>query len=480
MSPDSGVERAAFALDERRKKKNEALAAAAAAKATGPHELAHAFVQGAYMHVDGRTLHYWRGEWFEYTRAAWRKVSRDDIRTGIYSFLVMRKLKANKSTVDNVMDALRAVAKLPDGTDAPSWVGKDGADPAHLIPCANGLLNIESGTLSRPTPTYFNLNALSFDFVADAGLPAVWIQFLDQIFESDQEAIETLQEIAGYLLTLDTRQQKAFLLIGPPRSGKGTIARVIKFLVGIENICAPMLANLGAQFGLQEFVGKQLALISDARLSGRADVDAVVENMLRISGEDSVTVPRKFLSDYTGALRVRFLVLTNEVPALADASGALPSRFVILRLKVSFLGREDYTLLDRILPELPGILLWALDGLDRLRKRGHFLQPRSGDSVASDMRDLASPLKVFVREACILDQQAEVEVKALYNAWGEWSKTQGRESSWTVQMFGSRLTSAFPLITRGRGKRDLEGHRERVYLGLRPRVHADPELEGDD
>ena len=44
---------------------------------------------------------------------------------------------------------------------------------------------------------------------------------LGSIFGVDQESIDVIQEITGYLLTLDTRQQKAFLIIGPPRSGKG-------------------------------------------------------------------------------------------------------------------------------------------------------------------------------------------------------------------------------------------------------------------
>jgi putative DNA primase/helicase len=43
----------------------------------------------------------------------------------------------------------------------------------------------------------------------------------------DVEAIETLQEWCGYCLTTDTRQQKIFLVVGPKRSGKGTIARVL-------------------------------------------------------------------------------------------------------------------------------------------------------------------------------------------------------------------------------------------------------------
>ena len=43
----------------------------------------------------------------------------------------------------------------------------------------------------------------------------------------------------GYLLTSDTRLQKILILVGPKRSGKGTIARVIRGLIGDENVDLP-------------------------------------------------------------------------------------------------------------------------------------------------------------------------------------------------------------------------------------------------
>ncbi|MGW5470358.1 hypothetical protein [Streptomyces chartreusis] len=58
-------------------------------------------------------------------------------------------------------------------------------------------------------------------------------------------------------------------MVGPSRSGKGTIARVLKMLVGKENLAGPTLAGLGTNFGLSTLVGKPLAVISDARLSGQ-------------------------------------------------------------------------------------------------------------------------------------------------------------------------------------------------------------------
>ena len=66
------------------------------------------------------------------------------------------------------------------------------------------------------------------------------------------------------------------------------------------------------------------AIVSDARISGRSDAKVVVERLLSISGEDSLTIDRKYKEPWTGRLPTRFLVLTNELPKLTDSSGALP------------------------------------------------------------------------------------------------------------------------------------------------------------
>ena len=58
-----------------------------------------------------------------------------------------------------------------------------------------------------------------------AASPVGWLTFLGTIWggetadekKSAAEMISTLQEVFGYLLSDDTRQQKAFLLVGPKR-----------------------------------------------------------------------------------------------------------------------------------------------------------------------------------------------------------------------------------------------------------------------
>jgi putative DNA primase/helicase len=271
--------------------------------------------------------------------------------------------------------------------------------------------------------------------------------------------------MCGYFLTADTRQQKSFLIVGPKRSGKGTIARVLTRLIGTANVVSPTTSGLATNFGLQPLIGKRLAVISDARLGGR-EQQAFVERILNITGEDSLTIDRKYQSAWTGRLQTRILLLTNELPRLADASGAPASRFIVLTLVKSFYGHEDLGLEARLLVELPSILNWAIEGYERLRKRGHFLQPKSSADVIQELDDLGSPTKAFLHECCDIGPDFTVPVESLFVAWCAWCERQRRDYHGDAARFGRDLRSALPTLKIAQ-PREADGKRHRLYVGLR-------------
>jgi putative DNA primase/helicase len=190
-------------------------------------------------------------------------------------------------------------------------------------------------------------------------------------------------------------------------------------------------------------LGKPLAIISDARLSSNAPTHTIVERLLSISGEDLLTVDRKFRDPWSGRLPTRFVILSNELPRFKDSSGAVANRLLILRMTESFLGREDRTLDDRLRAELPGILSWALEGLDRLNRNGRFTVPDSSEDAANLMMDLASPVSAFVRECCIRDPRAIITRDDLYGAWKQWANDNGHMAG-AKSTFGRDLRAVVP------------------------------------
>ena len=441
---------------------------------SNPLAVARKLIEEKYRTDAGLTLINHRGDFFRWDGACWPERDRLDIRRDAYAFVEgaiyldaegkSQPFAPTVRKINDLIDALRACVGITSEHEPPVWLDERANPPAsEIIAMQNGLLHLPARRLLPHTPGFFVHHALAFPFVADAPLPVRWLAFLRQLWPNDHASIATLQELFGYVIGGGTRQQKIFLLVGPLRAGKGTIGRVLTGILGRHNVAAPTLASLSTNFGLAPLIGKPLALMSDARLSAKADAKVVVERLLSISGEDSLTIDRKYREPWTGRLPSRFVILTNELPGFTDASGALSSRFIVLVFSKSFLGREDPGLTDELLTEAPSILKWGLAGLDRLNERGYLVMPESGRDAVQQLEDLASPVAAFVRERCRVGQDASVEVDVLWGAWKEWCEGQGRGHG-TKAVFGRDLRAALPAVQKSRPSTE-EGRQYR-YEGI--------------
>jgi putative DNA primase/helicase len=358
-------------------------------------------------------------------------------------------------TVSNVVDHVRAYSAINGTVEPPAWLKRGPVPARECAPMRSGIFHLPSRKVLPHTSDFFATTSLDFDSDPNAGPPLKWLAFLDQLWNDCPDCVELLQTWFGYLLSADTSQQKILLLVGPKRSGKGTIARVLHRLIGLANVAGPTLASLASNFGLWGLLGKSLAIISDARLSGRSDQSIVVERLLRISGQDCVDIDRKFQTPLCCRLPARLMLLSNEVPRLNDASGALASRFLVLPVRRSFYGAEDRMLTDTLFGELPGILNWSIAGWDLLQARGKFTQPTVGQEMIDQLGDLASPVSAFVRERCIVHPGQRSSVRELYEAWRLWCSAAGRDPG-TDATFSRDLSAAVNGIVRRR-PRDGEG-----------------------
>ncbi len=420
---------------------------------------AKAFVDAFYRRPDGITLRHYGGLLMEWRENRYVEIEDAKIRHQLFPWLHDALLvgsddefPANPRHVNEALDSIKSHVYLPVAMTPPVWIGDVATPylPMDIIPCKNMLLHLPTLTHVQPTPLLFNISALAYDHDPSAPPAQLWDNFLRQVFKDDFEASDLLQEWFGYCLTGDTSLQKMLLIVGPRRCGKGTIGRVLSHLVGPGNVCGPATSSFEGEFGLQQLIGKSVAIVSDARFTGK-NIQTVIERLLCISGEDTMTVNRKFLSPVTMRLPTRFMFLTNELPRLSDASGALAGRFMLLQLTESFYGREDANLSERLYGEAPAILNWAIEGLQRLRQRGRFQQPSSVAEVIRDLEDLSSPVSVFVRERCRVGAGLRVPVDGLYSRWREWCTENGRGRPSNKQRFGRDLNAAVPGLARRQG-----------------------------
>ena len=416
-------------------------------------------------------LQFWRGGFQRWANGQYAEVPYAEVRGFTIRNLNERFTRLGAVMTSDVLDQIKALSLLRSQIEPPAWIeGAKGWRPDEVLSTPTGLVHLPSFIeghdkyIIPATPKFFTFSAIDYPFAADPPTPTTWQWFLNCLFGDDAESIELLREWFGLSLLPVTRYQKILFIVGPKRSGKGTICRVLTRLVGAGNVCNPTLGSLADRFGLWSIIGKLLAIVSDARLSGRNDQAPIVERLLSISGEDSQTIDRKNLPPWNGKLQARFVICTNEVPRLNDTSGALASRMLVLQLRESFFGTEILDLTDKLIAELPGILRWAIDGWRLLREHGRFTEPASSIAVAGELADLGSPVGVFVREKCRVDSESTIPRSVLYGAYQDWCKAAGRQHFEDEAGFG-RLLRATVSSLRDSAPR-INGKPLRHYVGI--------------
>ncbi len=395
-------------------------------------------------------LRSYRSQWVEFIDGCYRNLDTDVLRGQIYKFLEGKKVKKysgggftlepykpSRSRVNDIMDAFNK--QCPVDVDPPTWLdGREDLDPADLIIFNNGVLDVNqyvqgAHKLRSPDPLFFSLGSVPHDLDCTTQ-SSLWLEFLSDVFNDDQQRIDLLQEWFGYNLVPDMSFEKFMIFVGRPRSGKGTILAALSAMLGSDQVCSTNLRTLCGSFGYQPMLGKLAAFMGDVRTPRYGDLGTALERILQIVGKDSVSINRKNLPILSNIqLCCRFTIALNDFPSLPDYANALEPRLLLLDFPNSYRGIEDRTLKPRLEAEAGNIIPWALEGLKRLRLNDRFTDPRSSDKAIDSLRDVISPITTFVRAWCDLEDGVEVEQDELYDAWKAWGRKQGVQGGTTAQ-----------------------------------------------
>jgi P4 family phage/plasmid primase-like protien len=467
-----------------------------------PHRLARINLE-QYRTAKGREIRYWNESWYLWKEGQYVEVSRDHFEARLieavkaeFDRIYFEELdayeewresdryeeskdkgapkcrKVTAGLVRNVAEATRSMCFVSSTAKMHSWIdGRPNTD--DYVSVRNGMLNLsrlldgagDSEILSPHDPAWFSTSKLPYEYDSDA-ICRRWIEFLNDVFNGDQESILALQMWFGYLLTTDMSLQKVMFIIGPTRSGKGTIITVLRELLGVHAVGTPTLSSLGQQYGLVSLIGKTAAIIADARMPNRADDSIITERLLNITGGDPVDIQRKYKTDLENfKLSCRFTLFSNLLPRLRDASAVFVNRCIFLAMPNSYLGKENRGLQGELLQEMSGILNWAIAGRDALKAAGKITQPTSGYSLLNELQSILSPVSMFLSDCCSVEPEASIATKDLFSQWEVWCEENDISHPGDVQSFARKLKAVLPSLGTEQ-RRTTFGDRTRHFIGI--------------
>lgn len=284
-------------------------------------------------------------------------------------------------------------------------------DRIHL---QNGTLMLKERVLRVKE---FARNRLPVSYDPSAKCPR-WLKFLENLLEPDD--IRTLQEFIGYLLVPTNKAQVSLFICGKGGEGKSIVIKIVSALFGTS--CLPgKLKNIQERFGLSGLEGKLVFVDDDITSEAFRATDVLKEV---ITANKPVNIERKGVDGYSATVYARFLCCGNNfASALYDNSdGFFRRQMLMLTRPGSQVENPDRELADKLIKELPGILNWALDGLERLRWNGwnFTVSARSREALDEQRRESCNVISFMESDFVRWGEDLQVFSKDAYNAYVHW------------------------------------------------------------
>jgi len=254
-------------------------------------------------------------------------------------------------------------------------------------------------------------------------------QFLTDVFGF--ETVPLIYEFLAYVLMPTVKYQKAFLLHGPPSTGKTTfIDMIYEFFNGSKFFSDVRLQDLGEQFQAINLMHKLLNVFDDLPAKKMGDSfmfrQVVTNKFLRSEV--------KFVAEYVKWInRIKLLFSCNELAEVRKNEGdQFFRRWILIQCFNIFKDKDlmtqedyddptikekDYDMLEKLCfpSEFSGLLNKIIQAWIRLETRGYFPKQWNNPEYIKGLwlMDI-NPIKLFIDECCIQGVMEESDYNTYY------------------------------------------------------------------
>lgn len=371
----------------------------------------------------------------------------------------------SRARLSNLIVLASTIPPIPD--DGESW----DLDP-WLLGCANGVVDLRTGTLrkGRPDDRITFSTRVEFDPEARSEL---WEQTLEQIFPH-AGLIDFMQRCLGYTATGDTKCDKWFLSWGGGRNGKGTVYGAVRAALGDYALELPSAAldrrRDNTPYDLAKLPGRRFVTSAESGDTLHLNHDRIKF----LSGGDRLRAADKYERSFEFTPACKLWLACNKKPRVTDDTLGFWSRVLLIPFTASFAGHENFNLRVQLQSE-PGhqraVLAWLVRGASHYVEQGGLGVVPAVVSEATDAyRQESEPLADFYESCCIVNSEARVKAGALRDAYLAWAQRSGFRFPLGTRSFGEAVSTRFERKERNDGK-------WYVGLGLRDEGTRDSQFE---
>lgn len=330
-----------------------------------------------------------------------------------------------------------------------------------LLGVGNGVVDLNTGSLTANLPDMLITRHCEADFDVLAICPR-WIQFLGEVFKSDQATIDAVQRLLGYTLTGLNTEEVIVFCIGFGANGKSIFGNIVNRIIGGYSKVAPH-SLLAARRRDDHGPRGDIAMLENARLVSVNELPAGMQldeqAVKALAGREPISARELYEGFRTFDPRFTVWVRTNHRPIIKGDDDGIWRRIIVLPFRQKFDGaRCDKHLEAKLWAERDGILRWMIEGARQYLAAGNLtLSP----TILAEQRQYRSDsdlLGEFLAECTVADAAGRVLDQELFARWRHWCDTNGHKA-------GSKKTFTVRLDERGFPNRPSNGRK--FYTGLR-------------
>lgn len=307
----------------------------------------------------------------------------------------------------------------------------------------NGYLDLINGNLKDHDRKKMFTKISNVEFTDKIDCPR-WIDFLNEIFEYDQELIDFIQKSVGYSLTGSTREQCMFILFGNGRNGKSVFLDIINDILGTyaTNIQPQTLMvkqqTSGANSDIARLKGSRLVTTTEPNDGVRLDEGLVKQ----LTGGDKVTARHLYGNEFEFDPEFKIWMATNHKPIIRGTDDGIWRRLKMIPFEYQIPDNKvDKNLKYKLRKELSAILNWALEGALKWQKEG-LKNPRVVEKANQEYRVEMDVTELFIQECCEVDKDYSIQAKTLYQTYIEWAK-ENSQYQMSNTRFGKEMGNKF-------------------------------------
>lgn len=332
-------------------------------------------------------------------------------------------------------------------TSGPDSLGISGDEwnrHTTLLPCANCVIDLETGKKIKASPDQFFNKASPIEYRGLLEEAELWDQILARALRHQEDLIEYFGYFAGSAAT-GIQTKDFFCAYGPGgNNGKSLIFDWMAAVLGdfsgtirVESLLEEkqIRASSGASPDVLEFRGLRLAVTSEAQRNHRFSL----ANIKRYTaGGDRLKARGLYSKESVEFDQTHTLLLhSNFLPKAEGNDNAFYDRLKVLPFKAKFIRPDEgperpdefifhaiprHALEKSFRDIAPAILSWFVRNAKKFLERGGVM-PQAPPCVlaeTNEYREEQDLVGQFLRECCDADPDHQEQMKDLYDAFHRW------------------------------------------------------------